>query len=291
MKTIIILISFILFLYSNNNIQRKYTFINDGIYLNDIFPDKKRIKLFDIKNNLSKFNIKSFSLIKKLREYNISVSNINKVSNVSFSRKSNFDTTIIKDLLREKFLEKYEDIDIKNIVIKPLRTINMSNMFIIKIIVAPYVLSRDKGSFKTIFDFKGKEKTIFYNFNIVATLSGIRLKKDISREDELNNRNTEHIRIALSTINKPLHKLPPFSVSARNLRKNHILTRFDIKKEYLVKKNEELEVKINFDGIEITSHFQSLENGYMNQNIKIKSINSGKIRVAKVVGKSKVFFK
>ena len=291
MKIIILLVGFLLFLYSENSIKRNYTFIDDGVYMNDIFPNQERIKLFNIKSNMSIFNIKAFSLMKKLREYNISSNNVNKIASIRFNRKSNFDDTIIRDFLREKFLERYEDIEIKEITIKSLRNINMANMFVKKIIVAPYALSRNTGSFKAIFDFEGKQKTIFYNFKIIATLPGIKLTKNVVREEILTSFNTKGTRIELSTINKPLYPLPPYSVSSKNLKKNHILTVFDTKKEYLVKKNEQIEVILNLDGIEIISHFKILENGYMNSKIKIKNIGSGKIRVAKVVGKSKVSLK
>lgn len=288
MKIAFFLFSIIVFLYPNENIKRSYTFVDDGIYMNDIFPNKQRVKLFDIKSNMSRFNIRAFSLIKKLRESNISIGNIDKISSVSFTRKSNFDDRIIKDFLKEKFLEKYEDIEIQNIEIKSLRNINMTNMLVKEIQIAPYALSRNTGSFKAIFVFNEKEKTIFYNFKITASLSGVRLTKDISREEELNSLNTENIRIALSKVNKPINSIPPYTVSARNLKKNHILTKFDIKKEYLVRKNAHIQVKLNLDGIEIISYFEAMENGYMNENIKIKNTSSGKIRVAKVIGKSKV---
>ncbi len=286
-KIISALFVFISFIYSDS-IKRNYTFIDDGIYINDILPNEKRIKLFDVKNNISRFNIKAFSLMKKLKENNISIHNINKISNIVFNRKNNFDDTIIKDLLKNKFLKKYEDIEIESINIRPLKNINMANMFVREIVIAPYALNRNKGSFKTIFDFEDKQKTIFYNFNILATLSGIKLTKDISREEVFSPSNTKSTRVNFSSTTKPLNKLPPYTVSSKNLRRNHTLTEFDIKKEYLVRKNSHLEVELSLDGIEITSYFQALENGYINQNIKIRNISSKKIRLAKVIGKSKV---
>ena len=287
MRIISILLIFLSLIYANN-LKRDYTFTQDGVYINDVFPKQERIKLFDIKDSVSRFNVKAFSLIKRLREHNISASNLDKITNIAFNRKSDFDDTIIIDLLKEKFLERYEDIEIHNIEIKSLRNINMANMMVREIIVAPYVLARNKGSFKTIFDFRDKQKTIFYNFKINATLAGIKLTKDISREEAFSSSNTKNVRIQLSSVNKPISKLPPYTVSSKNLRKNHILSTFDIKKEYLVKKNNHLEVSLNLDGIEITSYFTALENGYMNENIKIQNASSGKIRFAKVVGKSKV---
>ena len=290
MRILSLLLIFLSLVYSNN-LKRDYTFTQDGVYINDVIPNQERIKLFDIKDSISRFNVKSFSLIKRLREYNISINNIDKISNIAFNRKSNFDDTIIIDFLKEKFLEKYEEIEIINIEVKPLRNINMANMIVREIIIAPYALQRNKGSFKTVFDFQDKQKTIFYNFKINATLAGIKLTKNVSREETFDSSNTKSTRIQLSSVNKPLSNLPPHTVSARNLRKNHILSKFDIKKEYLVRKNSHLEVSLNLDGIEITSYFEALENGYINDNIKIQNTSSGKTRFAKVVGKSKVLLR
>ena len=295
MKSLILKLLILLiftFSYSNILIKRDYSFKNDGVYLNDLYPTNNNLKLFNVPKNMQTHRVGAIEFINTLKEHNIVARNLNKISHITFTRKINFDDSGIKSLLMDKFLSKYRDIEINNLEIKSMNYANFLNdMSLDDISISTHTLNKSKGSFKAIFisnDNKQIKKSIFYSFNLDASIKAIEVTEDIMKGSSINDSNSKEVLVNFKLANRYIKSLPKYSVSSRALRANHILGKYDIKKEWMVKKGARIQIELNLDSIEVIDYFKVLENGYMDSYVKVQNIKSDKIREAKVVGKSKL---
>jgi len=284
---IILLLLLLSFLHSSN-IQYKYIFETDIIYSSDLYDKEHNpFELISIPKHTSQHKVKALYIIKLFKKHNINITNTNKVRYITFQRKSGFNIDEIYDILFEKFSITHNNIIIDDLKISIIGSQNIDNMILDDIIISSTNLHKNNGNFSATFTNGNNIKTVFFKFKIKALVYRYKLTKNISKGEKIDNTNSKRFLLDIQKAKRYISYIPPLSISKKSMNVNHLLSSFDIKQEYMIKKNSLVEIGLIMEGIEIISYFRALESGYKNEIIKLQNENSGKIRYAKIIAKNK----
>ena len=272
-------------LFATNNLQSNYYIENDFIMLSDIVHVNKENdrKLFNIDKNRHTKRIKKRELLKILHENGFD-NLTSKHSYIQFTKESPIDTTFIKNSIKKHYTEKYKNIKISAITLFPTHymeelpkryTVHFSNKAHLSNKGILYIKTDDN-------------KKIFFKYKISATVSILFARKNIKKDNELTNVNTQKKSIILDKFKAmPLQGLHvKHYQSKHNIKAGDIITQRDVVGLFLVKRGSSVSVNFNNNAIHIYFSAKALQNGRLGDTISVIKRNGKRIRVV-ITGKNK----
>ncbi|MCF6310628.1 MAG: flagellar basal body P-ring formation chaperone FlgA [Sulfurimonas sp.] len=271
-------------LYAGNTLSGKYYVNSRSINLSNVIQNPKNdFNIFTIEKNRYTKRVKTKNLIKLLETHGYK--NYNSKSNyINFILKSPIDTSKIERSIKEYYQKQYENIEITNVSAEPRSHITaLPKNYMVNIRNRNF-LSRDGTvNIKT-----SDNKKIFFNYNITATLPVYISRKKIKKDVKLSAINTSKKSIILDKFRaKPIQSINGnFLQSKHHISKGKILTVRDVEALSVVKRNSFVTVSLNSDNMAITFSAKALQDGKVNDIIKVQKSNGKKLKV-KVIGKNR----
>ncbi len=112
-------------------------------------------------------------------------------------------------------------------------------------------------------------------------------KRDINPGERLNKRNVEKKRVYLSRCTRVKEPIENF-VAGTSIKKGEIIKRSDLRKRFLVKRGERVRVYYERGNIFIVFDGKALDNGFMNEEVRILPPFSDRVIKGKVIGEGTV---
>jgi len=227
--------------------------------------------------------VKSKELLKTLKEHgyrNITC----KSRYVKFVKKSPVNTSKIALYIKEYYLKEYAQINIKEIRVEPRGYITSLPLeYSVDIRGKNYLSRKGVVSIKT-----PKNKKIFFNYDIAASVWIYLSRKQIKKDVELSALNTLKKSIILDRfMAKPIQNLNAHALQAkRRIKKDRVITNRDVEMLSLVKKNAHINVSLNSKNMSISFSAKALQNGKLGDTIRVQKNNGKRLRV-RVVGKNR----
>lgn len=282
---IIFLLIFSTLIFATNNLKNNYLIQNNFIMLSDIIHVNKKDdkKLFSIDKYRHSKRIKRDKLLKILQKNGYS-NYTSKHSYIQFTKQSPIDTTLIQNSIKKLYTQKYKNIKISSLTLAPTRYLDK--------LYKNYTIHFNKRahlSKKGILYIKTNDnKKIFFNYEIVASVSVLAARNNIKKDSELSSINTQKNSIILDRFRAmPLQELHVGRYQAKhNLKINKIITSRDVTGLYLVKRGSNLNVSLQNAGIDIFFSAKALQNGRLGDTISVMQKNGKKIKVV-MVGRNK----
>jgi len=195
----------------------------------------------------------------------------------------------IKDDVQSFLLRRYPDIEVVSISVPRIRSIQRKNLRI-------KIKERSKTSsyiYLTYFVYNGnfllrrisvpvKYKKISY---VVFSVVDIRKGEYITREKISLKKYTGNTRHLFTSLEEILGKKAKINIKADIPIKDYMIV-----PDYLVQRGSNVKIIYNKGIIHIELIGRALENGQLNQIIKVKNISSGKVIPCKVIGRNQVLF-
>jgi flagellar basal body P-ring formation protein FlgA len=113
----------------------------------------------------------------------------------------------------------------------------------------------------------------------------------ISRKQTINPTNTDLIKVDITELRGDIYNEnnTPFGfVASRNININTVITDKLTELPILVKKGSRVMIKAQSNSISVKMNGESLENGVLGQQIRVKNISSGRIVYGKVVSSNEI---
>jgi len=284
------LIKFILLTFLSLNLlfattlKGVYYITSDTITLQNIIKNEDpNIILFKIQKNKHNKKIKSKELIYILKQYGYENFSSRKTY-INFIKKSPIDTSRIKKKIKSFYLKNYQQIDIRSILVEPRSYMqSLPETYTINIRSQNYLRKDATISIKT-----PSRKKIFFNYIIDANIDIYYSRKKIKKKTELSAINTTKKSIILDKFRaKPIQIIDTSTLQAkRHIPKNKILTIRDVERLNIIRKNTYISISLNSENMDISFSAKALQDGKMNEIIKVIKNNGKKLKV-KVTGKNK----
>ena len=283
LKTLLILFTCTL-LFADKTFKSNYYIDTNQIKISDIIPQVKNDKkLFMIDGSRYTKRVKSKDLIKILQKSGYK-GYTSKHRYVKFTKKSPINTTKIEEELVKIYKEKYAEIEIKSIEVRPRAYITaLPDEYSIFLQPKQYLKSSGVVSIKS-----DSKKQLFFNYTINATLEVYKSRKDIKRNTELSNINCVKKSIILDRFRAmPIQELANDRLQSKNhIKIDTILTQRDVKELELVKRGSIINVLLSSDNIDISFSGEALQSGIYGDTIKVRQGNSKVLKV-RIVGKNR----
>ena len=272
-------------LYANTILNKTYYVDSNQVMLSSIVPNiKNDVKIINIDNNRYSKKITSKRVIAILKKYSYK-DYISKDRFVKFIKKSDIDTSKIKNSIKTFYLKNYSSIQIKSIIIEPRGYIkSLPSNYSINIPSRAYLSNMGTLNIKTL-----KNKKLFFDYTLDATIDSFIAKQKIKKGDELSRFNTKKERVILGRLRaKPLEVIYNATLQAKNhIKKDKILTIRDVVTLDVVKRNSMVVVSLNNSNISITFNAKALQNGKSGDIINIQKSNGKRLK-ARVIGRNRV---
>lgn len=271
-------------LYADTTLNSTYYINSNDIYISTMIKNPPRNKLiYKIEPNRYTKRVKSKEMLQTLKEHGY-----RKISATSryikFIKKSPIDTSNISLEIKDYYLDKYAQIDIKDIKVHPRAYITSLPLdYSVEIREKNYLSRSGIVSIKT-----PQNKKIFFNYDVSATLWIYLSKKQIKKDVELSALNTIKKSIILDRfMAKPIQKLDAHTLQGkRHIKKDKIITTRDVEILNLVKKNSYINVSLNSKNMSISFSAKALQSGKLNDIITVQK-SSGKRLKVRVNGKNR----
>ncbi|GAB6065452.1 flagellar basal body P-ring formation chaperone FlgA [Aquifex pyrophilus] len=112
-------------------------------------------------------------------------------------------------------------------------------------------------------------------------------KRDINPGERLSKINVERREIYLGRCKQIKEPVENF-ISKRFIKKGEVIKRRDLKKDFLVKRGEKVRVYYEKGNLFIVFDGKALDNGFMNENVRVLSPFSDRVIRGKVIGEGAV---
>ncbi len=282
---IIFLLTFSTLIFAVNNLQSNYFVQHDFIMLSDILHVKKKDdkKLFSIEKYRHTKRIQRDKLLKILRN-NGYYDYTSKHNYIQFTKQSPIDTTILKKSIKKLYKKKYLQITISSITVTPIHYLeSLPKNYTVHFNTRAHLSSKGILYIRT-----NDNKKIFFNYEIVATVSILVARKNIKKDSELSRINTRKNSIILNRFRAmPLQSLHVSKEQAKhNIKTDDIITMRDVIALYIVKRGSDIYVSLQNAGIDIFFTAKALQNGRLGDSISVMQRNGKKLRVV-VIGRNK----
>ncbi|MDR2034508.1 MAG: flagellar basal body P-ring formation chaperone FlgA [Helicobacteraceae bacterium] len=208
---------------------------------------------------IDRFNNKNavqfpFNKLKRIfDERNISIDS--QAAIVTFYYSSSVDYEIIKERVKERFIDAYPTIIINEINVKPLSFSDIGALEIVQIDISQNALRGNKGSLTVWFGSENsKAKRAFFSFEIDANFRVLQATKQIARGTILTQDNVKEILIAFDRVgSSPIDKSSLGKIAAKNrLNKGDMITERSIALIPDVRKNAQIATELVRNGIKIS---------------------------------------
>jgi len=270
-------------LHASNTLKDVYYVDSKDINISSIIPEtKNNSHILRIEESRYSLKIKTKDLIKLLSEHGYK-NLVSKSNYTNFILKSPIDTSYIEQKIKDYYEKEYEEIDIKNILVKPRGYItSLPKNFVVNIRNNDFLSNRGIINIKT-----PQNKKLFFDYQITANVSVYTSRDAIKKDMHISHSNCVKKNILLDNFRaKPLQNIETKSFQAkRHIPKGMILTTRDVEALDVVKRDAMINVSLNKDGIAITFGAKALQDGKVNDIINVQN-SSGKILKARVTGSS-----
>ncbi|MCW8955176.1 MAG: flagellar basal body P-ring formation chaperone FlgA [Sulfurimonas sp.] len=269
---------------AQNTLNKIYYVDSKTINLSSIIPDARNdTKLFKIDDSDYSKRIKTKDLLKILKKHGYSDYK-SKNSYTNFILKSPIDTSKIELALKNYYEKEYDEIEIRSIVVQPRSyTTSLPDKYTVNMRRKDYLQNSGVINIKT-----PQNKKIFFNYYIDAVVSVYVSRKKIKKDVELSAINSSKKSIILDKFRaRPIQNIEKGSMQSKhNIRKNKILTRRDVEELSVIRQNSFINVSIYSDNMAITFSAKALQDGKVNDTIRVEKSNGERLKV-KVVGKNR----
>jgi len=280
----ILLILISIQLYATNTLNKVYYINSNSVKLKNIIPQTNLdIELFSISTNKHSKKITSEELIKILKNNGYD-SYVAKHRYIKFIIKSPINTSRIKLAICEYYKSYYKEIDIQYVYVEPRTYItSLPEAYIVHINKKNHLKKSGTLSIKT-----PKNKKIFFNYNIQASVTVYISKRKIKKDVELSSKNITKKRVPLDKFRAtPYQNINSAKFQAKhNIGDKKVITIRDIQTLSVIKRNSNIQITINKDNMDISFSAKALQNGKLNDIIKVQKSN-GKILKVIVTGRNK----
>ena len=283
LKTLFILFTCTI-LFADKTFKSNYYIDSNKINISDIIPQVKNDKkLFMIDGSKYTKRVKSKDLIELLQKSGY-MGYTSKHRYVKFTKKSPIDTSKIEEKLVKIYKEKYPEIKIKSIEVRPRAYLTaLPDKYTVFLQPKQYLKSSGVVSIKS-----DSKKQLFFNYSIDATIEVYKSRKNIKRNSELSNVNCVKKSIILDRFRAmPIQELVNGRVQSKNhIKINRVLTRRDVKELELITRGSTVNVLLSSDNIDISFSGEALQSGVYGDTIKVRQSNSKVLKV-RIVGKNR----
>jgi len=282
---IIFLLIFPILIFAANNLQSNYFIQNDFIMLSDIVHVDKQNdkKLFNIDKYRHSKRIKRDKLLKILQKNGYS-NYTSKHSYIQFTKQSPIDIRILQESIKKLYKNKYKNIKISSIIIAPTHYLDkLPKHYSVHFNKRAHLSNKGVLYIKT-----DDDKKIFFNYEIVTTITVLVARNNIKKDSELSSVNTRKNSIILNRFRAmPLQRLHVSKYQAKhNLKTNDIITNRDVIGLYLIKRGSNINVNLKNAGINIYFSAKALQNGRLGDSISVLQKKGKKLKVI-VTGRNK----
>lgn len=268
-------------LYAQNSLQNVYYVQTNSVNLSVIIPEVKNdFELYKIDKDRHSKRVKAKELVELLNKHGYKGYST-KNGYINFIIKSPVDTSAFEEKIREYYKKNYESIEIKKIFVEPRGYLtNLPKNYILDIDKRDYLSRSGIISIKTL-----QNKKIFFDYDIDANVVVYVSRNIIKKDTQISLANCTRKRVVLDRFRaKPLQNVEAASLQAkRHIPKDMILTIRDIESLDVVKKDSMINVSLLKDGMSITFSAKALQDGKVNDIIKVQNSNQKTLK-ARVTG-------
>lgn len=281
-------------LFSDVTLKEEYCFEKDVVTLQDFVKEANSTEeFFNFPNNVTKYQIQSGKIIQALSKIDINATSPYSIIELRKNCDVLFPKEFISDKLKSLFKETYKLLDITSIKIMPKNELqfDINQKYIKDVIISDTALKNDKGSFYVVYE-KNRERRIYFDFEIRATLTLLRVKKDMEKGDVVTNEDIEYENVIFDRISTfPIDKNDLESnMLTRYLKAGDIIYKRDITKITAIKKNSTVKALIKDGGVELFFDVTALDDGDIGDTIVVRQHN-GKQYDAIITAKNRVIIK
>lgn len=252
--------------------------------LSDIVKNpKENFLLYTIEETKHTKRVSGRELIEKLKRHGYPAFSTN-YAYIQFNKSSSLDLEKIEIKLKEHYQNKYANIKINSLTLRPRGYLNqLPQEFAFGIQDKEHLSSSGH-----CFIITPQKKRIFFTYDISAYVDVYYAKTDIEKGSELSNLNVIQKSIMLSKFRAvPLQNLKVNSLEAKhNLKKDMLLTSRDVRGLYLIKRGEMVNITLKNNGLDISFSAKALTSGRAGDRISVIRNDQKKIQV-RVVGKNR----
>jgi len=271
-------------LFAENFLKSEYEILGDDINLSCIIPDiKNDTKLYTITPGRHTRKVKSSQLITLLKKHGVKDFSA-KHKYTYFTQLSPIDTSKIEAEIKKIYLQKYKNIQIKSIKVRPRAYLeSLPKNYRIKMQSKNH-LKRDA----VVSIISDKNRQLFFDYTLDAIVDVYVARKDIDRNSELSNLNSVKKSIILDQFKAmPIEDIKRGRLQTkRHVKTGTVLTTRDIEELELVKRGANVNVTLNNSNLAISFSAKALESGVFGDIIRVEQKNSRVLKV-KITGKNR----
>jgi flagella basal body P-ring formation protein FlgA len=267
-------------------LEESYLINDDTIMASDIIAiDKQNDFMIDRFGGRNSVQLSAAKLIRKFAAKDITIDTAAPI--ITFYYVRNIDLDLIKERVREKFIETYPSMQIDEIRIKPLSFGDFGALDIVQIDIGKNTLRRSKGSFVVWFgNEESKVKRGFFAYEIDASMKVIKTSRTLAGGTIVSADNTKISLIAfeqLSDVPIDESRLGKIVVKGR-LGSDEILTSNRVITLPDVRKKSDIRVEIVQHGVKLTFIATAQKDANIGEIIDVKDQN-GKIHRVRIISK------
>ncbi len=265
------------FLFAQTSLESLYLVTTKEIKLSTFVKNVKQDKiLYTIDRFKHTKRIKSKEILRLLKQ-NGYKEYIAKHSYIKFMQKSPIQTKKIEEFVRHYYQKHYPSMQIQKILVTPRSFITS--------LPNEYTLHMQNQSFLRhhailiLKSYQGRET--FFDTFVTASLSLLRAKKHIRRNEELSVFNTQTVTVHFDRFHAlPLMKLSTGSLQAKySLKEGKYINSRDIRPLFLVRKGSNINVSLDHSNMSISFVAKALQNGCYADIIQVINHKGRKIKV------------
>ena len=271
-------------------IKKSYCVDNIQNITSSLFTKNKKDNFFilTLPKNRAKYSISSLKIVSAFKKNDINITDISGGIVVFRNCKLPIDIKKIKQVIREKFKERYKSIKINEIDISSPSSLmpNLSSYSIQKVEIKDRAFRRKSGTFSVVLKKGDEQKKIYLKYNIDATIVVFKANYNLRNGKILKKIDYRQTRIKFQNLPPNILMIKPLEnyIIKGYIRKDAILdqSHFKIKKDLL--KGDYIKAILS-DGnmiLEIDAHL--LTDANIGDKIKIRTV-LGKVFDAKIVSK------
>lgn len=267
-------------------LEEEYSFSENKIYAKTLFPQlDHNFLLLEIPTNSSNFQIKSSQLIALFEKEGIQMGA--KSSVVTFKKGIKGDIEGIKNYIAGLFLQEYKknNIKIRSIELEQITPTDFNSNAIREIDFHSKLLKRKEGTFDVVVEENGRNKKVFFKYNLDATLEGMVTIDEISGGQTITYQNIRVVEIPFDKIGSELMRSDEIGkVAVRSYTPKEVLVTHDrLVAKRVVKKGDKIVVSVQEEGVVLEFVLEALKNGAIGDVIRAKALEGKKIYQVKVI--------
>ncbi|NWF66351.1 MAG: flagellar basal body P-ring formation protein FlgA [Campylobacterales bacterium] len=265
--------------------MERYEVNSSKIYSTILFPEiKDEFLVLEMPNSINSYRVRASDIVKKFEDKNISISHEN-LKTILFVKKIEFNSEQIKEFIANEYLKYYPTMIILDVLVDMVSINDIDDFKISVIDLKEHFYKKSSGSFAVSFkNSDGREKRLFFKYQLKAKLQLYKAKDDISHHEMLNiSKVTQELSDFQELNSKPIDSSYFDKYSAKlKIKKDRVLTEnlFEIKSS--IEKGDLVRAVIKSGDVELSFEAVALSSGNIGDVVKIQKSDK-KVLSAKVI--------